>query len=575
MTPLVHRAVSRPCLLVLAGMLSIPAAAQERAAVSDVPAAGVVRSELQLEQSDGAPIARVFVNLLGGSGDDARDQAARASIDDVLRQRIGPSVSAAELRAVPAALAGIDHVAAPAIAVYGAADPGTVVVVVTATLSAEAQPAAPKPDPTLIASGPNGVLRWRLSGGMGAYSDHNPWFGAPASFTAGSPIALDPPGRGSTTWAEASVEYGVAGAVRLGELPATVFAEATAVSSGATGHDLFRSDTRFRTAPEKAYAGLAWVGASREHYLRLSTGRQNWQLYGGFLFSRFAAGSNAGPSPGLYLSPRTTYQQAHLLDVRWQNWRLEAFDVDPSELEGFDSGSRYVGMNLRYTRADAWELGLTRYHVPESRTTLALASGGRVPRKGSQVLAARAGWNKVAGIDGLDLLGEFAQQEHRDHPWDATAWYAQVRYTAGQAAWTPSVTYRRAVYTGDHPGTVQQEAFDAPLASGLDEWVQGVGFKKVVTNSNLRTHRVRLNFGPKPQLNYTIDLFRLDADVATASGARHYGDELDVVLRWSLTPRFFLLGVAGVAWPGAIMQERADNAARPWTTVQASLFWGF
>lgn len=570
-----HRFARWPCVFALAGMIAIPAAAQERASVSDLPAAGVVRSELPLEQSDGAPIARVFVDLLGTSGDDARDQAIRTSIDVLLRQHIGPAVNAGELRALPAALAGINHLSAPAVATYGSADPGSVVVVVTATLSAEAQATAPKAASTLIASGPSGVLHWRLSGGLGLFSDHNPWFGAPASFTAGSPIALDPPGRGSATWAEASVEYGLAGAVRLGQLPATAFAEITAVSSGSTGHDLFRSDTRFRTETEKAYAGIAWVGASRERYLRLSAGRQNWQLYGGFLFSRFAAGSNAGPSPGLYLSPRTTYQHTRLLDARWEHLRLEAFDVDPSELEGFDSGSRYVGMNLRYVRPDAWEFGLTRYHVPESRTMLPLASGGRVPRKGVQVLAARAGWNGLAGIDGLDLLGEFAQQEHRDHPWDATAWYAQVRYTAAHAPWSPNVTYRRAVYGGDRPETVRQEAFDAPLASGLDEWVQGVGFKKVVTNSNLRTHRVRVNFGPRPQLNYTVDLFRLDADVPTPTGSRHYGDELDVTLRWSLTPRFFLLGVAGVAWPGAIMQERANNTARPWTTLQASLFWGF
>ncbi len=562
-------------LFVLAGVVATQADAQTRASVSDTPVPGVVRSELPLDQSDGAPISRVFVDLLGGSGDPARDRAARDAIDALLAQRIGPSVNAAELRGLPAELARIGHVTAPAIAIYGGADPGSVVVVASATLSADAQPSPPQADPTLIASGPAGVLRWRLSGGIGVYSDYNPWFGEPASFTAGSPVALDPPGRGSTSWAEASVEYGLAGAVRLGRLPATAFAEATAVSSAATGQDLFRSDTRFRTEMEKMYGGLAWVGATRDRYLRLSAGRQNWQLYGGFLFSRFAAGSNAGPNPGLYLSPRTTYQQTRLLDARWDHWRLEAFDVDPSELEGFDSGSRYVGVNLGYTRPDAWELGLTRYHVPESRTTLALASGGRVPRKGVQVLAARAGWNGFAGIEGLDLLGEIAQQEHRDRSWDATAWYAQVRYTAARATWTPSVTYRRAVYSGDRPGTVRQEAFDAPLSSGLDEWVQGVGFKKVVTNSNLRTHRVRVNFGPRPQLNYTIDLFRLDADVPTPAGNRHYGDEIDVTLRWSLSRRLFLLGVAGVAWPGEIMRERANNDVRPWTTVQASLFWGF
>ena len=39
----------------------------------------------------------------------------------------------------------------------------------------------------------------------------------------------------------------------------------------------------------------------------------------------------------------------------------------------------------------------------------------------------------------------------------------------------------------DDPNTPAREAFDAPLSSGLDEWVQGVNFKKVVTNSNLNS----------------------------------------------------------------------------------------
>jgi hypothetical protein len=30
-----------------------------------------------------------------------------------------------------------------------------------------------------------------------------------------------------------------------------------------------------------------------------------------------------------------------------------------------------------------------------------------------------------------------------------------------------------------------------------------------------------------------------------------------------------------VAWPGEVLDERTDGRARPWATVQASLFWGF
>jgi hypothetical protein len=105
--------------------------------------------------------------------------------------------------------------------------------------------------------------------------------------------------------------------------------------------------------------------------------------------------------------------------------------------------------------------------------------------------------------------------------------------------------------------------------------VQGVNFKKVVTNSNLDSHRWRLNFGPDPRLNYTIDYFRLYAHQAIAGQSDHYGDELDVGIRWAITPRLFFLGVAGVAWPGDAIRDRTGGQARPWSTVQASVFWGF
>jgi hypothetical protein len=46
-------------------------------------------------------------------------------------------------------------------------------------------------------------------------------------------------------------------------------------------------------------------------------------------------------------------------------------------------------------------------------------------------------------------------------------------------------------------------------------------------------------------------------------------------VRWSISPWLFLLGAAGQAWPGNLVQARTQNNARPWTTAQVSLFWGF
>jgi hypothetical protein len=546
-----------------------------RAAVSDVPSAGVLRARVELREADGAPIARVFYDLRGGTGERARDAELRARIEREAGLREGDSLRSADLRALPDRLRRIEGIGDASVGTWFAGAAGRVVVVVSAVLVPEPATApAAAPLPTIHGSD-TALLRLQLAGGFGLYNDHNPWFAAPATFTGRSPIAEDAPGAGWTSWAENFVEYGLAGAVRLGEARATAFAEATGLVSSATGSDLFRSDTRTRHAVEKAYAGFAWTDRAAGRSIRFSGGRQNWQLYNGFLFSRFAAGSNAGPSPGLYLSPRTTYQRALLLDARWGGWRAEAFDVDPTEVEAFDSGTRYVGYNLRTGASGKWEAGYTRYRVPESRANVGLAGGGSVPRQGLRTQALRAGWQGVGGIEGLDLLGEYAEQDHRDVDWNATAWYAQASWAFKDVPWQPNVTYRRAVFSGDDASTPAQEAFDAQLSSGLDEWVQGVSFKKVVTNSNLATHRLRFNAGPRPERNYTLDFFRLEADQPTASGATHYGDEVNLALRWAVTPRIFILGVGGVAWPGEVIDERTGGKARPWGTVQASVFWGF
>jgi hypothetical protein len=561
-------------------LASAPAAdgveGEDRSPASDVPASGVVRAALPFAGSDGAPVARVFFDLRGGTGSEAGDLALRARIEAAIGLQSGDAFSPAQAQRDEQRLRALPGVREAGVTLFAASEPGQVIVVVAARLVPEdtVDAAAAGGFPVLSESDAH-LLRMSLSGGAGVFSDYNPWFASAPTFTGQSPIALAPPGPGRTTWTEASVEFGLAGAVRLGETPATAFAELTGVASASAGNDLFRDDTRFRNRVEKAYAGLAWVDRANQRSLKLSGGRQNWQLYGGFLFSRFAAGANAGPHPGLYLSPRTTYQQANLFDARWRNWRLEAFELDPAELDQFDSRSRFTGYNLRYQLEGTWEAGFTQYQVPESRSRIALAGGGSVPRQGQRTMSGRLGVSAIPGLPGWELLGEYARQDSVNVDWDADAWYAQVRYRFDDLPWKPNITYRRARFSGDKAGTTTQEAFDAPLSSGLDEWVQGISFKKVVTNSNLDSHRWRLNLGPDPRLNYTIDYFRLYADQVLPGQAAHYGDELDVGVRWSITPRLFFLGVAGIAWPGDAIRDRTGGRARPWSTVQASLFWGF
>ena len=570
--------------LVLAGV-AVLAAAQApvrpaRSAVSDTPVPGVVRAALPPQQFTGYPVNLLFLDLYGGTGSDEGDRALRERIELQARPLRSGSFNQLLTERVVAALGALPGLRDVGYAVHASERPGSIVLVISATLGPDTKPAErgwlvdgqAGGLPVLYESG-DALLRVQLNVWGGLYTDHNPWFGSPATYTARSPIALDPPGAGTTTWAESMVEFGLAGATRVAAPDLYVYGELTGMSSAATGQDLFRSDTRSRTLLEKAYAGVLWAQPEHERSARLSVGRQNWALNNGFLFSRFAAGANAGPNPALYLNPRTTYQMTVLAEARSGSFELEYFDLDPAELRDFDSNTRFQGLRAGWLDDEGLDLGLAAYRVPESDSLLRNGDGSVVPREGQRTLNLRLGHSDLG--NGFSALAEAAWQDSTQADMSARAWYAQAAYSAKALPWKPSLLYRYASFSGDRPETPAREAFDAPLSSGLDEWVQGVNFKKVVTNSNLNSHRVRLNAGPDARLNFTLDYYRLWADVPLPKGEKTYGDELDLVVRWAISKQLFFLGVAGVAWPGEVIKAQTRGAAKPWGTVQASLFWGF
>ena len=551
-----------------------------RAAVSDAPVPGVVRAALPPQQVTGYAVNLLFLVLYGGTGSDKVDRALRERIEQQTRRlRSGP-FSQPLTEQVVAALNALPGLRDVSYAVYASERPGGIVLVVSATLSADTKPALrgwwvdgeAGSLPVLYESG-DALLRLQLNAWAGLYSDYNPWFASPATYTSQSPIALDPPGPGRTTWGEGLIEFGIAGATRFALPDLYLYGELTGMTSGATGQDLFRSDTRTETLWEKVYGGVLWAQPEHQRSARLSVGRQNWQLNNGFLFSRYAAGANAGPNPALYLNPRTTYQMAVLAEVRQGPFELEFFDLDPAELKAFDSDTHFQGLRAAWLEDERWDLGVAAYRVPESNTMLRNGDGGLVPRQGERTLNLRAGHRDLGG--GFSALAEGAWQDSSEAAISARAWYAQLAYTAKTLPWKPSLMYRYASFSGDRPDTATREAFDAPLSSGLDEWVQGVNFKKVVTNSNLNSHRVRLNAGPDARLNFTLDVYHLWADVPLPTGQQTYGNEVDLIVRWAITKQLFFLGVAAIAWPGDVIQAQTQGAARPWSTFQASLFWGF
>lgn len=550
-----------------------------RSSASDTPRPSVVRPALPPYESEGLPLALVFFDLKGASGITGGDAEARRQIEKSAGLSSGSLFSVQTTEVAMQRLRTLGFVRSADYQLFDSDRPGHVVLAVSIELGPKDRAAGPKGllaghrgDFPVVFQNERTLLRLQLDGGLGFYTDFNPWFGDASTFTARSPIASDAARGDSASWFETSVEYGLAGITRLGNSPVWLYGSGTFLTSFSTGQDLFRSDTREMTRLEDLYAGIVIGSPHSDWSAQFSAGRQNWQLNDGFLFSRFAASANAGPYPALYLNPRTAYEMTVLGKIEWKNLGLEAFYLDPAEIDYLDSGSTYAGANLAYTSLNGTQASLLFYQSPESKTFFPSPSGP-MPREGMQTIDARLGSTALFGIQGLELFGEHAWQTHRDVDWDARAYYARAGYTFARLPWTPNLSYRYASFSGDDPNTRTYERFDAQLSSGLDTWVQGINSKKVVPNGNLNSHRIRLNVAPTAKLSLTFDYFWLLAD--EARGSADYGQELNLGVRWAISRNLFFLGVAGIAFPGDNLKQQAGGDLDNWTTLQASLFINF
>jgi hypothetical protein len=541
-------------------------------------------------RAEGAPISRIDVVLRRGSGNPARDLAAVQRLREALAPLEGRSYRRATVERELAGARGrlgpgtIDHT------LVGGAIPGTLGLRVEIDT---AGPVAGEPPPSrgVLAGDAGGFpVLWRsdralltaiVSGGLGVYSDGNPWFGRAQAFNGRSPLARKLPGK-QPAWTEGFVEYGMAGASQLGDSPLYAYAAVTGLTSWSLGQDIYRNDTRTWTAVEKAYAGLLYVDPGTGGSLNVSVGRQNVTLNDGFLVHFVRGSANIGERAGTYIGPRNANDVSVVADGKLGPWSFKAFYIDPDELPLVDSRNAFAGVNLRHQLTPTFAVDGTFIAVTRSNASLALPGGIRAPREGLRTLAGHARWTRAFGIEGMWLAGEFAHQDSDRFAMRAHAGYGLVGYQAEWLPWSPSLSYRYSRATGDNPATRRYERFDALLSTGLGNWLQGISFGKLTSNSNLAVHRLQFNLQPTPAINLTFDWHKLSAPELNNLGSNpvigqltshDLGQEFTASLRWAINRNLYLQSVASVALPGRAL--RNAGATKNWTTLQSSLYWTF
>lgn len=416
-------------------------------------------------------------------------------------------------------------------------------------------------------------LKARLESVSMYYGNADAWYGQPEVFLNGNPLVSgDTPGSGYEQWGEGFVHVGGYGITALND-SLNVYAGASAIASGSVGQELFTDDTRGHIGIEDAYLGI--VGGRRTptgHRLvfNFSAGRQRFSIADGLLIANTAA--NGGERAALQSNPRWAADFLGLAQLRYDNTKVELFYLDPDELPPLDSETKLVGLNLE-SRVNRFELGATVLTVPESTFGYFTATE-RLSRRRLQVYDARFRWQPDSAGPGPFLGMEAALQRNADFPMRAYALTGELGYVFARSRWTPTISYRYAVFSGDDPSTDRFERWD-PLFSGGngEQWVQGINHFKLFQDSNLVTHRLQARLKPTPMSEIVPQLWRFRAESTTNLGGNpalsflrgaDLATEANVTFKWFVSRQVMLQGHVAVTFPTDVVERTVGVNLDPW-----------
>ena len=297
------------------------------------------------------------------------------------------------------------------------------------------------------------------------------------------------------------------------------------------------------------------IGAS-ENLIDLTAGRVQYRLgHGMLLFDGAAEGGSRG---GYWTNARKAFELGAIARFSPGAHRAEAFYLDKDDLEENDLGTRVSGANYEYTIGEHSTFGATYLRV--------LANSEQAPgRDGMNVFNLRAYTAPFPSARQMAFEAEYASERNGDLV-QATAWNAQAAYTFEPAAWTPRLSYRYAVFSGDDPETAANEAFD-PLLPGFHDWGtwwQGeIAGEYAVTNSNLISHQFRVHVDPTDTLSGGVIVyhFRVAHPETFEEGvtSRQLATEADIYTDWKITERVTASIVLALADPHAAAQQAFDR----------------
>lgn len=431
-------------------------------------------------------------------------------------------------------------------------------------------------------------LRFKLDLLSLYYANNDAWYGEPAPLLAGNPLVNGTPaGEGYEDWIEAYAHYGLYGITPISDR-LYFYAGVSGLVAHSRGQELFTDQTRTRNGVEDAYLGLVGGRTDDEgnrFVYTLTAGRQRFTLANGFLIANTAA--NGQDRAALQSNARWAADRLILGRIRYNSTLLELFHLDPDELPAIDSKSTYRGLNLEFDPIPDLTVGISYLTAPRSSFRYFGPDGRPIgEREGLRVYDARFNYvPRGIGSPGPFLGAELARQSNRNFDMKAKAGWFELGYAFTRSAWSPSLSYRYARFSGDDPDTSTYERWDPILSGGTGEqWVQGANHFKVVQDSNVIAHRLQLRLLPRPTIELLPQFWIFRADSTANVGGNPalsfladeaYGREVNITVKWFASRNLYVHGHLAYTQPGKAVELALEDDADDWFSLMAFVRYAF
>ena len=300
---------------------------------------------------------------------------------------------------------------------------------------------------------------------------------------------------------------------------------------------------------------LAWTtGTPDSDGLTIGAGRYPYMIAHQFLLSD--GYGDGGDRAGYWSNPRRAWKFGAVLDYLKGGHNVAAFVLERDESPESDTDTRIAGLNYQWASADeSWTLGASYLSLEANEL--------KPERDGLEVVNLRV-YTTPFEVP-LTFEAEWVGEDNGP-ALKASAWYLQTFWTFKNTGWQPILYYRYAYFEGDKPDTPVNENYN-PLFPGFQDWGswwQGeIAGEYFLSNSNLKTHMLRLHTTPKDNIGTGLLFFdyKLDQPGSYQGGvvSDEIGQEINWYLDWNFHAYFSLSLVLAHTNPGKAVEEAFDR----------------